>query len=181
MPEIDAQTQKLILLYMLKQVPGIPSGEWMNWAIESLYLDYFSFAQAKEELKKEKLISEFQKKDEERLDTSGNPVRRILLTPEGELVLEQLLPGLSQPVRAFLHEDGLRRKKSDTRENNILADYYIDDNGQYFVKLLLSDGEKEIIRMIVSVMDEAQAKSICMKWKKEPIDTYKKILYSLDS
>ena len=179
MAEIDAQAKKLILLYMLRQVPGIAINEWMNWAIESLYLDYFSFAQAKDELKRERLIAEVQKKGEMRLDASGRPVVCCSLSPEGELVLNQLLPGLSQPIRAFLHEEGIRKKQIEERENSVSADVILDENGKFYAKLVLSDAYCDIIRLQVLAIDEANAKKICDNWKKNPAAAYKKILYAL--
>ena len=93
-PDIDLPNGKLILLYMLHQVSSVPSAELMDWAVESLYLDYFSFVQAREELKRDRLIVEATRKGETRVDAAGRPIELCDITPEGELVLGQLLPSL---------------------------------------------------------------------------------------
>jgi len=181
MAETDIQNQKLILLYMLKQVPEITSEEWLRWAIESLYFDYFSFMQTKEELKKDHLLFESKRKNEKRNDTSGAPVERCDLTPEGETILQQLLPNLAPSIRSYLYEEGKKRKKTERENDSVLSSYSPDANGKYQVSLLFHEAGSPVMDITLSAPDEKHAKEICRHWKESTADIYVKILALLEN
>lgn len=181
MQETDTQRNKLILLFMLRQVPGISSDAWMNWAIDSLYLDYFSFAQTREALQKNHLVTESVRKDEKRLDASGFPIRRCDLTPEGEAIIEQLFTTLPSQIREYLHEEGRKRKHRESEKNSVFAAYETDANGKYQVTLSLSEFGQNLLHIQLQAPNKRLAKEICQNWKGSTADIYSHILALLEN
>ena len=180
MPQTDAQSRKLILLYMLRQVQGLSSDEWMRWAIDSLYLDYFSFVQAKEDLIRDHLVSESQRKNERRLQPSESPVLRCDLTPEGEAILDQLLPTLAPHIRSYLYEEGKKRRRTEDEKNSVLAHFAPDANGKVQVFLSLRETGQTVMDISFQTPNEQRAQEICRRWKTSTSDIYMKILAVLE-
>ena len=180
-PDIDLPNGKLILLYMLHQISSVPSGDLMNWAVDSLYLDYFSFVQAKEDLIRDRFIIEASRKGEKRVDAMGRPLELCDITPEGELVLQQLLPTLPAHVRAYLTKAAPKWKQAVHEEASILASYLPDANGAYQVRLTLSDGVRTTADLSLFAPDEESAQKMCRRWKESTADIYMAILTSLKS
>ena len=180
-PDIDLPSGKLILLYMLHQVSSVPSGELMDWAIESLYLDYFSFMQAKEELKRDRFIIEASRKGETRVDAAGRPLELCDITPEGEIVLQQLLPTLPAHIRAYLTKAAPRWRQETHEEASCFAGYMPDANGAFQVHLTLSDGARTTANLTLFAPDEESAQKMCRRWKESTADIYMTILQSLQA
>lgn len=181
MAENDLPNGKLIILYMLNQVRSVPAADLMDWAVESLYLDYFSFVQAKEELKRDRLIVEAARKGETRKDTSGRPLELCDITPEGELVLQQLMPTLPVNVRAYLSKAAPKWKQEAHQDASIIASYLPDANGAYQVRLTLSDGAYTAADITISAPNEEIAQTMCRRWKESTGDIYRTILAALQS
>lgn len=181
MPDIDLPYGKLIIMYMLHQVSSVPSAELMNWAVDSLYLDYFSFVQAKEELIRDRFIIESSRKGETRLDAMGRPIELCDITPEGEIVLTQLLPTMPAHVRAYLTKAAPKWKQDAHEEASILASYLPDANGAYQVRLSLADGARTTADLTLFAPNEESAQKMCRRWKKSTADIYMSILSLLQS
>jgi len=175
----DVLNGKVILLYMLHQVRGVCSSDLMKWAVDSLYLDYFTYTQAKEELKRDKLIIESVRKEEKKKDTRGIPAERCDITPEGEVVLHNLLHTLPSHVRAYLTNASLKWNLEQEREASVEATYQADANGAYLVRLELLDGRRITADLCISVPTAEIAEQICRKWKKSTFDIYASLLKSL--
>ena len=181
MPDIDLPGGKLILLYMLHQVSSVPSGDLMDWAVESLYLDYFSFVQAKEDLKRDRFIMEASRKGETRVDAAGRPLELCDITPEGEIVLQHLLPTLPAHVRAYLTKAAPKWKQEAHEEASVFANYLPDANGAYQVHLILSDGVRPTADLTLFAPDEETAQKMCRRWKESTAGIYMTILHALQS
>lgn len=179
MPNTDLPNAKLILLYILSKVPGIPSSDLMNQAIESLYMDYFLFIQAKEELKRDHLMQEASRKKETRVDAKRRPIELCDITPEGEAVLIRLLPTMPSGVMAYLTaatETKLIRTRKDA---SVLAGYSPDANGAFLVHLVLTDGARKTAELSLFAPDEKAAANMCRRWKESTADVYTSLLKNL--
>lgn len=177
---IDLPNGKLILLYMLHQVKNVPSPELMNWAVESLYLDYFSFVQAKEELKRDHLMTEAVRKGESRTDPSGRPLELCDITPEGEIVLLQLLPALPSPIRAYLSSAAPGWSRKAHADASVTANYVPDTDGAYKVRLTLTDGARITADLSLFAPNEDAAQKMCRRWKESTAGIYTSLLVSLN-
>jgi len=180
-PEIDLPGGKLILLYMLHQISSVSSADLMNWAVDSLYLDYFSFVQAKEDLKRDRFIIEASRKGETRVDAAGRPLELCDITPEGEIVLAHLLPTLPPHVRAYLTKASFKWKQDAHEEASVLASYLPDANGAFQVRLILTDGTRQTADLTLFAPDEESAQKMCRRWKESTAGIYLDLLHSLQS
>ena len=181
MSDTDLPTGKLMLLYMLHQVNSIPSSDLMDWAVESLFLDYFQFVQAKEDLKRDRFIIEATRKGEKRIDAKGNPLEICDITPEGEIVLNQLLPTLPAHIRAYLMSSAQKWKQAAHEDLSVLANYLPDANGAYQVRLMLSDGARTTAELLLFAPNEETAQKMCRRWKESTAGIYMTILTQLQS
>jgi len=181
MPETDLPNGKLIILYMLHQVSSIPSADLMNWAIESLYLDYFSFVHAKEALVKDRFIIEAARKGETRLDAAGRPMELCDITPEGEIILQQLLPTLPTHVRAYFTKTAAQWRQLVHEAASVLASYLPDANGAFQVRLSLTDGARTTADLMLAAPNEETAQKMCRRWKSSTADIYTSLLSALDT
>lgn len=181
MPNTDLPNSKLILLYILWKVPGIPSSEIMDLAIQSLYMDYFLFMQAKEELKRDHLMLEAVRKGESRLDAARRPIELCDLTPEGMAVLTRLLPTMSSGVLAYLTAATDDKHRDTNRQASILAGYAPDANGAYLVRLVLSDGPRTTADLSLFAPDEKTAANMCRRWKESTAGVYTSLIRDLSS
>lgn len=175
----DIKSGKLILLYMLNQVRSIPSSDLQAWAIESLFLDYFLFMQAKEELKRDHLMFEAIRKGETRRDASGRPIELCDITPEGELVLYPLIASIPMHIQAYFSQTAQKWTQKAKQERSVLASYDPDANGAFRVRLSLLDGSNTTFDLTLSAPDEATAQKICRRWKESTADIYRSLLISL--
>ncbi len=175
----DLPGGKLILLYMLSKVSGIPASDLQAWAVESLYLDYFSFAQAKEELKRDHLLAEAVRKGETRKDASGHLIELCDITPEGDAVLTRLLSTIPMTAQAYLTQSAVRWGQNVRAQANVKATYDPDANGAYVVRLALYDGANRNCEIILSAPEEETAQKMCRRWKESTAGIYKNLLLSL--
>jgi len=180
-PDVDLPSGKLILLYMLHQVKSVPSRDLMNWAVDSLYLDYFSFVQVKEDLRRDRFIMEASRKGETRVDAMGRPLELCDITPEGEIVLQQLLPTLPAHIRAYLTKAAHKWRQDVHEDASVLASYLPDANGAYQVRLTLSDGARSTADLTLFAPNEEIAQKMCRRWKESTADIYMTIISSLQS
>jgi Domain of unknown function (DUF4364) len=175
----DLPSGKLILLYMLSKVSGMPAADLQAWAIESLYLDYFSFAQAKEELKRDHLMAEAVRKGESRKDASGRFIELCDITPEGEVVLNRLVSTIPMTAQAYLTQTAVRWGQNIRAQANVKASYDPDANGAYVVRLSLYDGTNRNCEILLPAPDEDTAQKMCRRWKESTAGIYKNLLLSL--
>ena len=176
----DHQTRKLVLLQMLYMVPGLPVGKWTHWALDSLFMDYFSFSEARSDLLKDQLVMESTRKNEKRHDGEGHALIRCDLTPAGETIRQQLLPHLPAHIRLYLTESAAQYQAEEKEKNSVLADYRINNMGAYTVHLSLVENNETIFSLSVQVSSEKQAKIICRLWNESTADIYKSILLLLN-
>lgn len=181
MPNTDLPNAKLILLYILSKVPGIPSSELMSLAIQSLYMDYFLYMQAKEELKRDHLMLEAVRKGETRLDAESRPIELCDISPEGTTVLTRLLPTMSSGILSYLTDATSDKLRDTRRESSVLAGYSPDANGAYLVRLVLSDGARTTADLKLYAPDEKTAENMCRRWKVSTADVYTSLIKDLSS
>lgn len=172
---------KLIILYIVKEFPGIPSQELMDHAIASLYMDYFTYVQALEELRRDRLLQQALRKGETVLDGGRRPIERCDITPEGEVVLSFLLPKMPVGIRSYLTAETENRRLDNKKRTSVIADYSIDANGTYRINLTLSEGVRKTAEITLTAPNEKTAKEMCRRWKESTADIYTQLLRSLSS
>jgi hypothetical protein len=136
---------KLIILAILGQATGLTANQLMTLALETLYMDYFSFIQAYEELVRDHLITSAVRKEESQTDAAGQPLVRCDITPQGHTILQTLESRIPLPIRSYLASALSGWRKDQMRENTVTATVDPDADGFYQVRLRQHDGRKETV------------------------------------
>lgn len=163
---------KLIILSILNRIPGVTLGQLTNIALETLYLDYFDFVTAFEELCRDQMAVESIRKGETALDASGRPVTRCDLTPEGKSVYLTLENRIPLPIRSYLAQACSGWQKDIRMKNVLTASCDPDGNGFFRVRLRQNDGIKDLIDLSMTIPDKAMGHLICERWKRHPQTVY---------
>ena len=168
--------QKLIILAILGRANGLTVNQLTALALETLYLDYFDFVHAYEELVCDHLTTESVRKGETMTDAAGQPVTRCDITPQGMTILETLENRIPLPVRSFITSTLAGWRKDQLRESTVTATFDPDANGFYQVRLKQHDGRKETVDLRLTVPNEAIARKMCENWRQFPQTLYMGLL-----
>ncbi|MBO4687886.1 MAG: DUF4364 family protein [Clostridiales bacterium] len=176
MANTDLPNAKIIILYILSKVEGISSSQLMECAMESLYMDYFLYSQAKKELLEKRLMTEGERKGELRKDASGKALLSCDITPQGIEILNRLLPSVPAGVRAYLTSSSKTWRRESEEEGSIAADYRPNADGAWEVTLrLVENGETTFSLMWIAPSEEV-AERTCKRWRNATAETYVDII-----
>jgi hypothetical protein len=163
---------KLIILSILSRIQGITLNHLTSLALETLYMDYFDFVTAYEELCRDHMSTEGVRKGEDMLDAFGRPVTRCDLTPAGIAVLSTLESRIPLPIRSYLAQACSGWQKDIRLQNTLSATSEPDGNGFYLVRLKQNDGLKDLLDLRLTIPDKSMAQQICERWKRHPQTIY---------
>lgn len=163
---------KLIILSILSRISGITINQLTTLSLETLYMDYFDFVTAYEDLRHDQLTVEGVRKGEETIDSAGRPVSRIDVTEAGRAVLATLEPRIPLPVRSYLAQACSSWQKDLRLQSVLTASCDPDGNGLYQVRLKQHDGLKDLIDLRLAIPDKAMGQQICERWKRHPQTVY---------
>ena len=176
MANTDMPNAKIIILFILSKVSGIPSSQLMDCAVESLYMDYFLFSQAKKELLDQRLMTEGERKGELRKDASGRTVLSCDITPQGTEILQRLLPSVPAGIRAYLNSASKTWRHDSSESGSVSADYYPNDEGAWEVHLRLIENGATTFSLTWHAPSEEAAERTCRRWKEATAETYLDII-----
>lgn len=172
MDTAELAINKLIILSILSKIKGVTLNQLTTLALETLYMDYFDFVTAYEELCRDHMATESVRKGEETLDAVGRPVTRCDLTPAGTAVLSTLESRIPLPIRSYLAQACSGWAKDIRLENTLSATSEPDANGFYLVRLKQHDGLKDLLDLRLTIPDKSMAQQICDRWKRHPQTVY---------
>ncbi len=172
---------KIIILYILKCLPGITMTELTSIIIDTCYMNYFSFVSAYDDLCENKFLTRSQRKNEEEKDSSNTPVFRCDITPKGTEVLERLHHIIPEHIHTFLSGLSKDWSKKIKKSSHLNASYDPDLYGSYTATLKLSDGIKDTVLIKLTVPDKITAEKVCENWKHNTQEKYIEILTLLNS
>jgi len=176
MANTDLPNAKIIILFILSKISGIPSSQLMECAMESLYMDYFLYSQAKKELLEQRLMTEGERKGELRKDASGRTVLSCDITPAGIEILNRLMPSVPAGIRAYLTSASRSWKKDSSEDSSVYADYAPNDEGTWVVDLRLIENHATTFQLKWNAPTEDAAKRTCKRWESATAETYMEIL-----
>ncbi|MBR5058056.1 MAG: DUF4364 family protein [Clostridiales bacterium] len=176
MANTDMPNAKIIILFILSKVSGIPSSQLMDCAVESLYMDYFLFSQAKKELLDQHLMTEGERKGELRKDASGRTVLSCDITPQGTEILNRLLPSVPAGIRAYLSSASKTWRHDSSESGSVYADYSPNDEGTWEVTLRLLEKGSTTFSLTWQAPSEEAAERTCKRWKEATAETYMDII-----
>lgn len=172
METAELATNKLIILLIADRIRDITLNQLTTLSLETLYLDYFDFVTAYEELCRDRMISEAVRKNEPKVDAVGRPVTRCDLTDKGRTVLKTLEARIPLPIRSYLAQACSGWQKDIRLKGTLTADYQPDANGNYQVFLKQSDGIKDLVSLKLTIPEKTMAKQVCERWKRSPQTVY---------
>ena len=176
MANTDLANAKIIILFILSKVDSIPSEQLMGCAIDSLYMDYFLFSQAKTELLAQHMMTESVRKGELRKDASGKPILSCDITPEGTQILKSLLPKVPAGIRSYLSDASKTWRQYATDSESAQADYAPNDEGTWNVHLRLVENGATTFDLTWAAPSETVAERTCKRWKDSPAEMYLQII-----
>ena len=172
---------KIIILYILKCLPGITFSELTSIVIDTCYMNYFTFISAHDDLYENNFITRSQRKNEEEKDSSNSPVFRCDITPKGIEVLEKLNHIIPEHIHTFLSGLSNDWNRKIKKSSHLSASYDPDLFGSYTATLKLSDGIKDTVLIKLTLPDKITAEKVCEKWKNNTQEKYLGILNLLTS
>ncbi len=168
----DKSQASLILLAIIKQIPNATREFVLDCSVNSLYLDYFTAAEAFDALLKQHLIHFSVNKSETEKTVGGKAVSRINLTPEGEAVYNVLESSLPEQLIDYLNRLTHKESKADA----LKAKYQITGNLDYLVTLSQKNGRENVILLELHVPSEQIAQQICQNWQNKAPALYAEIM-----
>jgi len=167
---------KIIVLYIISRLPGITVPDLTGLALDTCYMNYFSFATAFDDLYNDKFITKSYRKNEEITDANDKPVLRCDATESGHEILKKLNHIIPEHIFQILSDFIKDWGKTIRKNSEIIASYDPDLHGGYIVNLKLSDGFKETVLIKLSVPAKQIAINICNNWKTNTQEKYLSIL-----
>ncbi len=154
---------KVMILKMLSlSATELTGNAFMDFFLENNYTNFFTLQSVLGELVTSSLIHE-EKVHNNTLYTITNEGKNVLVQFEKELSKSVL-----DDIKRFLEEKKIELKKSTA----LLADYYIDPDGDYEVRLRTREEIKTVVDLTLRVKNEDVAKAICKNWKNKGMDCY---------
>ncbi len=162
---------KLIILDMLDQA-DFPL---TNMAITSFFLnrsyttDYLNVQYILSELAEESLIE----------SQTRRGVSYYTITPDGcetlGLLSGEMAPSVHTDIRDYLKENKVELRE----QSSVIADYRRNSSGEFNVRCRVIEKEADLIDLMITVPDEAQAKAICSRWRENSSAVYAMIMREL--
>ena len=175
-PDAETVQMQVILLYIVDRLPGITRDELMNVAIDTLYMDYFSFSLHSTRLVEDGLIHIARRKGEQQRDAQGHAVERCALTPRGQAILAALVNQLPLPMRRHLRERLLLERRDRRDSESVVAGYQPTTDGRFLVSLGILERDAILIELSLTVPNEAIARSCVNRWRTHHDSLYPSLL-----
>lgn len=179
MPRQNLPINKLILLYIAGEVPGIRRAQLGDVALATLSMDYFEMASALDELIKTRLIHVAARRNEKTRDACEREVERCDLTTEGRLVLDalndQIPPSTRRFITNYLEKGALKRRTED----QITATVEETAHGMYRLICRNTSNGDETFLLKMTFPSETLAKEAATTWRRRYNDILTMLLKSL--
>lgn len=172
----DSPQLKVMVLYLAKRLSGRTEPDLLDVALNSLYMDYFSYTQAYADLLQQGFLYVAEQKNEIRTSVDGRKLRRVYLSELGSEILDALLEDLPLAIRQNIDREARNKREKADQADSYQASYAPDGQGQFEVKLSLVQDLVQRFELKVSIPDEALAKKIVQNWKENAATCYAEIL-----
>lgn len=175
MDTINTADSKILILYLVKNAPGVSYQMLMDKCMEALYTDFFVFSQCYTELIAGNLI------DKEHKDTGTGEVvgtnETLHITAGGEAVLDDVIETVKPQIMGYLRKAANELKVALEDQNSVtaFAELLGDGSGKMVVKLNnLKDGRDFQCSFICNSKEEADA--VLRNWRNNYSDIFNKFL-----
>ena len=170
-------TRKVILLYIADRLAGLTENEFMDVAIDTIYMDYFEFSHIFQELQDNGFLQLVSHEGESNLDADGKPTGRVDITDAGHQILESLYKTVPLPIRNHLKQQTEISLKAKEDLNDMRVHIYPDVNESYRVQLsLLGEEQAPVLDLSINVPTREMAQVLTQNWSEHHADLYPKLL-----
>lgn len=166
---------KILILYLVKNAPGVSYQMLMDKCMESLYTDFFVFSDCYNELIAGNLM------DKEERDTGTGEVvgtnETIRITAGGEAVLDDVIDTVKPQVMSYLRKAANELRLALEEQNSVTAftELVGDGSGRILVKLNnLKNGRNFQCSFICENKDEAD--TVIRNWRNNYSDIFNSFL-----
>lgn len=160
----DMTRNKLLVLYFIYQVDGVLSEDQViRGILKENWLDYFSLCQALGDLKEGELLGYIQK-------SIG---RCLILTQEGEEVLQAFMPRLPESLREKIDFFATQSCQHVLQEAQYLASYEWAGKDSFMVSLQILERGEAIYDARICIRSRDDAQRVCDQWEERADDVYR--------
>ena len=162
MADISIAEAKIYILYLVRAVPGISFHMLEENSADSLYMNYFTFNQAYDELTAGNLIDKHYEMNG--ITDALGGTETLTITNGGSAMLDEVLPAVRQPL--IEHLELVSKKLTDlmNRKISVTTELARESDGRFRVTLF-SDKEGKSFRASFLCESEAEARKLCDAWK----------------
>ena len=162
MADISIAEAKIYILYLVRAVPGISFHMLEENSADSLYMNYFTFNQAYDELTAGNLIDKHFEMNGV-TDALGG-TETLTITSGGSAMLDEVLPAVRQPLLEHLKLVSKKLSELMSSKISVTAEMTHEEDGSFKVTLF-SDREHRAFRVSFRCETETEARKVCDSWK----------------
>lgn len=161
---------KLIVLYMLDRVNfTLTNSQISDFVLEKGYTNYFTLQESINGLVESKFVHV----------STIRSSSHYKITDKGEEALsafENKIPyAIKKDILDFFEQQQINLKK----ENEIQADYYLNDSNEYTVSCVINDRNEPLLSIKFSVPTKGVAVAICDNWRQKNTEIYDFLVQNL--
>lgn len=164
---------KFLFLSLIQQEPGINEPQLLARSCASMYMDYFGFAQIRDEMLEKDFVTQSLRKGETRTDAEGKPLTRFDLTQGGQLLLQTLEPTMPDALLRYLEK--VRSEQSVELEESATGSVEPSGAGDYYAHLLLQEKGRKLFECRLLFPTEEAAKQLVQRWHTGAMELYPKL------
>jgi len=162
MESISVADAKIHILYLVESAPGVSYQMLMNKCMESLYVDFFAFTQAYDELIAGNLMNKSTSDNGTGEAVGGTET--LTITAGGIAVLHDLKGTLNNKFEGYLKQAASELAAELKEISQVTATYEYSPNGK-FVVTLKSTRNSDYFETKLEVDSKEQANEISRAWR----------------
>lgn len=160
--DITPAGSKIHILFLVSRAPGVSYQMLMDRCMQSLYMDFFSFSQAYNELISGNLM------DKTESDTGTDEVvginETLTITKGGSAILEDVIPSLNPQVRSYLNR-AADELAAQVRSLNSIRAIVTDGSTAVLTDTSAGSGISGKITITVECASAEEAETLCRSWR----------------
>lgn len=176
MENISVADAKIHILYLVESAPGVSYQMLMNKCMESLYVDFFAFTQAYEELIAGNLMNKSNSDNGTGEAVGGTET--LTITEGGRAVLNDLKGTLNNKFEGYLRQASSELSEELKEISQVTATYEYTSNGK-FVVTLKSTKNSQYFETKIEVDSKEQAVEATKAWRSNSSDIISSMKSSL--
>lgn len=177
---LDQETlNKIIILKIVNQLPGIRQGMLADAAVDSLQMNFIEYSLALAELKESKLVHQAIRKSEPHLDAANQAVERLDITSHGLEVLQALEHQIPASLQKWLQRRIIQLSGEKHQIEAHSSRLQPTAAGEWLLILERFEQDNPNFRLELTFPTKAMAEKAASAWETASLDLYEIILQHL--